>query len=349
MGEWFVTFLSGYSWTKIVWLVCFWFLLRLALFVFNCRNVKIRKLKVYWRFTRLSLGGSNYKSAVTRLNFCAGVALLIMAVLVPVGLFVDKARWWWLSQNPMEWGVIGDFFGGMLNPILAFASFIALLYTIRIQSEELRLTREEFAKSVKAQERMAGEAERSRKQSIVLGEYQHVSELLRDNIRSLENLLSKPLHLELSPNSDIGILPVNIFAVIGNLMARFKAKGEEATERERLAEGLDYVENKLKPNVREFNVLLNAVFEFCELSYQLVDLHRMYVDLCGELNIEVKEGSVQSYDLAGVGRFLALSYMLAVPLSLKNPAYLTKHKLHARATTEFNNFLFTFGLTNNMA
>ncbi|HCU64563.1 MAG TPA: hypothetical protein DF774_02255 [Rheinheimera sp.] len=49
-----------------------------------------------------------------------------------------------------KYGQMGDFFGGMLNPILAFASFIALLYTIRIQSEELRLTKDELAKSAEA-------------------------------------------------------------------------------------------------------------------------------------------------------------------------------------------------------
>lgn len=63
-------------------------------------------------------------------------------------------------------GTIGDYFGGLINPLLGFVSFCALLYTIRIQmqslakqSEELELTREELkatkeelARSAKAQE-----------------------------------------------------------------------------------------------------------------------------------------------------------------------------------------------------
>lgn len=80
--------------------------------------------------------------------------LIVFPVLVYVLNFQKQS----LSNTPEHWGQLGDFFGGMLNPILAFASFIALLYTIRIQSEELRLTREEFQKSVQAQERMAAEA-----------------------------------------------------------------------------------------------------------------------------------------------------------------------------------------------
>ena len=55
-------------------------------------------------------------------------------------------------------GTVGDYFGGMLNPIFAFLSLLAILKTISIQSEELKLTRqelemtrEELAKSAEAQ------------------------------------------------------------------------------------------------------------------------------------------------------------------------------------------------------
>ncbi|WGE51278.1 putative phage abortive infection protein [Actinobacillus equuli subsp. haemolyticus] len=63
-------------------------------------------------------------------------------------------------------GPIGDYFGGLLNPILGFCSLFLLLYTInlqlksiRIQAKELKLTRkelqatkEELARSAEAQE-----------------------------------------------------------------------------------------------------------------------------------------------------------------------------------------------------
>lgn len=41
------------------------------------------------------------------------------------------------------WGQLGDFFGGVLNPILSFVAILAVLYTIRIQSKELAEAREE--------------------------------------------------------------------------------------------------------------------------------------------------------------------------------------------------------------
>jgi len=42
-----------------------------------------------------------------------------------------------------KWGQLGDFFGGVLNPLLSFAALIAVLYNIKIQSDELALTRDE--------------------------------------------------------------------------------------------------------------------------------------------------------------------------------------------------------------
>ena len=49
-------------------------------------------------------------------------------------------------------GALGDYFGGLLNPILAFLSFIALLYTLKLNQEELAETRKELARAAQAQE-----------------------------------------------------------------------------------------------------------------------------------------------------------------------------------------------------
>lgn len=64
-----------------------------------------------------------------------------------------------LSNKNEDWGTFGDFMGGTLNPIFALFSLVSILYTIKIQTEELELsreelkaTREELAKSSKAQQ-----------------------------------------------------------------------------------------------------------------------------------------------------------------------------------------------------
>ena len=49
-----------------------------------------------------------------------------------------------LSERPADWGVFGDYLGGVLNPILAFASFIVVLvslYESRIQAADERRAR----------------------------------------------------------------------------------------------------------------------------------------------------------------------------------------------------------------
>ncbi len=97
---------------------------------------------------------------VKAVTFIHLAAIIVLLILLLMGSYIDTFRNHPISKDPAHWGQMGDFFGGMLNPILAFASFIALLYTIRIQSEELRLTRAEFEKSVKAQQE-AVESQRS--------------------------------------------------------------------------------------------------------------------------------------------------------------------------------------------
>lgn len=57
-------------------------------------------------------------------------------------------------------GTFGDFFGGTLNPILSFFTFICLLITIGIQRTELELTRNELKKSAEEQAKSANAATR---------------------------------------------------------------------------------------------------------------------------------------------------------------------------------------------
>lgn len=58
------------------------------------------------------------------------------------------------GAEPQEFGAehlgqLGDFIGGMLNPVIAGFTFIGLLWTIAMQREELTLQRQELAESRK--------------------------------------------------------------------------------------------------------------------------------------------------------------------------------------------------------
>lgn len=49
-----------------------------------------------------------------------------------------------ISNSTETWGQFGDYIGGTLNPILSLFGLLALLYTIKMQGEELELSRSEL-------------------------------------------------------------------------------------------------------------------------------------------------------------------------------------------------------------
>lgn len=62
-----------------------------------------------------------------------------------------------IGNSPGEWGTVGDFFGGTLNPVFSFLTIIALVLTLLLQNRELKasraeleLTRKELEKSSEA-------------------------------------------------------------------------------------------------------------------------------------------------------------------------------------------------------
>lgn len=58
-----------------------------------------------------------------------------------------------IVADSQRWGAFGDYFGGMLNPILSFLALIFLMITIILQNNELKISREELKLSREAQEK----------------------------------------------------------------------------------------------------------------------------------------------------------------------------------------------------
>lgn len=99
-------------------------------------------------------------------------SVVVLIIIVVLGIFIKQFSTYPLSSAPDGWGQFGDYVGGTLNPLLAFLSFSALLFTIFIQLKqldfsdkqlqrtlddlnlsriELSLTRTELARSADAQ------------------------------------------------------------------------------------------------------------------------------------------------------------------------------------------------------
>jgi hypothetical protein len=73
--------------------------------------------------------------------------------------------WFWgfnskvLSDQSDDWGQFGDFMGGVLNPLVAYAAFYWLTRTVRLQKEELHETRKALAESAESQAKQASYAQ----------------------------------------------------------------------------------------------------------------------------------------------------------------------------------------------
>ncbi|GAB6043725.1 hypothetical protein [Endothiovibrio diazotrophicus] len=67
-------------------------------------------------------------------------------LLIPIVSYISMYGYH-LSDSQELWAQFGDFFGGLLNPIYALLAFLALLYTISLQSAELRQATTEFRRS----------------------------------------------------------------------------------------------------------------------------------------------------------------------------------------------------------
>jgi uncharacterized membrane protein len=61
----------------------------------------------------------------------------LISIIAVVSFYVLTFSDYEIVKEPEKWGQFGDYFGGVLNPILAFFAFIALLITIRQQNSQL--------------------------------------------------------------------------------------------------------------------------------------------------------------------------------------------------------------------
>lgn len=79
-------------------------------------------------------------------------------LIVGFGLVLTVSYFSWfiyhsipVSINSGDWGTLGDFIGGILNPIIAFSAFYWLTKSVRIQKEELGETRATLDDTLAAQ------------------------------------------------------------------------------------------------------------------------------------------------------------------------------------------------------
>ena len=79
---------------------------------------------------------------------------LVASVLIGIGLLTVLIYWAVvIAIKPVgidQFGQAGDFFGGFLNPLLTFVTFLAVVYSIYVQTDELKESRIQFERSADA-------------------------------------------------------------------------------------------------------------------------------------------------------------------------------------------------------
>ena len=75
-------------------------------------------------------------------------ASLVGAYLIYFGLILEQKP----AADADKWGQFGDFVGGLLNPIVAFAAFFWLTESVKLQKQELADTRAELKAAALAQQ-----------------------------------------------------------------------------------------------------------------------------------------------------------------------------------------------------
>jgi uncharacterized membrane protein len=65
------------------------------------------------------------------------IIAFILFTLVVIGSYAANFRNFPISNNPADWGVLGDYFGGVLNPLISFVTLFFLIKTYLSQKKEL--------------------------------------------------------------------------------------------------------------------------------------------------------------------------------------------------------------------
>lgn len=117
--------------------------------------------------------------------------VFVTAFVIVLSIFIVEALLT-ISDKEMltKLGPFGDFFGGMLNPILSFCTFMALLMTIVLQQKELSLTRKELSETQKAT-RDSAEALKEQSNSIKLQNFENTFFNMLDLYFNLKNRLNQ--------------------------------------------------------------------------------------------------------------------------------------------------------------
>ncbi|MCG9736480.1 hypothetical protein L1D51_21230, partial [Pseudoalteromonas shioyasakiensis] len=151
-----------------------------------------------------------------------GLILLLAPISIIIVLFISH-----FGVGPAktlaDWGATGDFFGGLLNPLLTFCSIVILIYSLRLQQKaglDAAISAEKTAKinleqlelNKSAQERQFSESEKQRLHSeklikVGLEQNKHLETQIKSSLKSAKetHILNQLDNLSRSLNSCLSL------------------------------------------------------------------------------------------------------------------------------------------------
>lgn len=99
-----------------------------------------------------NLNQTNNVDSNNNVNTKLVVAVICIIVFIVVGLYFSNFHYR-LSEKNEAWGTFGDYFGGILNPVIAAFAFYLIAKTYELQKRELEATRSLLEVSTNAQEK----------------------------------------------------------------------------------------------------------------------------------------------------------------------------------------------------
>lgn len=98
--------------------------------------------ETYKNFKNLFDGNVNSNFVIKKMFSFIKIAGIVLLIILSIDIFIINSNY-----NISDFGAFGDFMGGILNPIFMFLTLFALIITLIIQRQELRLSREEYKKT----------------------------------------------------------------------------------------------------------------------------------------------------------------------------------------------------------
>ncbi len=119
------------------------------------------------------------------------IILILVVFVFYIIVFSDG-----LSNEQGHWGLFGDYFGGILNPILSFITIIVLVFTLRLGYQTLVISKEELEK---ATDMLKLAKEEIKLTQVALEQSKEEVQLAREATqRQVEHLEKESLKIEIS-------------------------------------------------------------------------------------------------------------------------------------------------------